>query len=447
MKFPISLEHTLCNTPRTLLRAALRPPMHARGSKPGARFLKPECALLTIVVAWLSCGCVVGPAALRASRVRYNDVIQKTTDEQLLLNLVRLQYRQAPSFLEVGSVSAQFTFGQSADIIGTINEGPNPVNPDRLGLQAGVDYTERPTVTFTPLQGKEFVHALLSPLQPEVIVLLSQSGWSIDRVLRLTVQGMNGVDNASSASGPTPDRVPRFRRFARLSRLFRLLQKEGLLELGYESREISLSDELPVDRASLADVLRAAREGYRLRAVPSGTRLQLTTSAKTLVWRIPAEAGDRPEVREIVALLGLAQGLSSYEIRMGTGATGANVEPGQRAEIHLVMRSLMGTLFYLSQGVEVPVPHRKKGLVTSTVDGQGRPFDWSDVTGDLLRAHVQFIRPAGAAIAVRHRGYWFYIDDADLSSKSTFALLGQLFALQAGGVESVAPVLTLPVGG
>lgn len=41
----------------------------------------------------------------------------------------------------------------------------------------------------------------------------------------------------------------------------------------------------------------------------------------------------------------------------------------------------------------------------------------------------------------------FYIPDAHLSSKSTFALLLQLFELQAGGgAESVKPVLTLSVG-
>ena len=56
-------------------------------------------------------------------------------------------------------------------------------------------------------------------------------------------------------------------------------------------------------------------------------------------------------------------------------------------------------------------------------------------------------RPPDAAIAVRHRGRWFYIADADQTTKSTFLLLGSLFTLQTGDVEEVKPVLTLPVGG
>lgn len=77
----------------------------------------------------------------------------------------------------------------------------------------------------------------------------------------------------------------------------------------------------------------------------------------------------------------------------------------------------------------------------------GSEFDWLDVTGELLKIQCSYLPPRQAAVAVRYRGYWFYIDDTDLHSKSTFALLRQLFSLQAGQFTGAAPVLTLPVGG
>ena len=89
----------------------------------------------------------------------------------------------------------------------------------------------------------------------------------------------------------------------------------------------------------------------------------------------------------------------------------------------------------------------RAAVVTTTLDSDGQVFDWGQVIGDLLRIHSQLTRPTKAAVIVRHRGHWYYIDDADLTSKSTFTLLGQLFAVQAGAVENVFPVLTLPVGG
>ncbi|HEX9871216.1 MAG TPA: hypothetical protein VGC99_21970, partial [Candidatus Tectomicrobia bacterium] len=84
--------------------------------------------------------------------------------------------------------------------------------------------------------------------------------------------------------------------------------------------------------------------------------------------------------------------------------------------------------------------------VATTRDETGELFDWRLVTGDLLRIRAESTRPPGAVIAVRYRGSWFAIDDADLPSKMTFSLLSQLLALQAGKTERMLPILTLPIG-
>jgi hypothetical protein len=55
--------------------------------------------------------------------------------------------------------------------------------------------------------------------------------------------------------------------------------------------------------------------------------------------------------------------------------------------------------------------------------------------------------PTDAAVAVQYRDTWFYIQDSDLNSASTFSLVGQVFALQAGNTQPLVPMLTLPVGG
>ena len=50
------------------------------------------------------------------------------------------------------------------------------------------------------------------------------------------------------------------------------------------------------------------------------------------------------------------------------------------------------------------------------------------------------------AVKIKYRGAWFSIADNDLNSKSTFTMLTQLGALQAGGSPTTSPVLTLPIG-
>lgn len=395
-------------------------------------------------------GCLAGPGVLRAGRTRYNEAIRLTAGEQLLLNLVRLKYHDSPLFLDVGSIAAQFEVTQSAEAAGTLNEnvGPLPLNPDVLSLGGRVAYAERPTLTLVPLQGEQFIQRLLTPIPLETIALLQGSGWSIERVLRLTVQRANGLDNATSASGPTPARAPPYERFKRLCRRLRELQAAGLIEMGFEPREAVVVGPIAVESVSVDDLVTAAGAGLTPRLSADGRELTLVRADRALVLRIAPEALDSPAVQEIVELLDLEPGRDSYEIVAGLPEQfGPAAERRRQQRIVIRTRSLLGVLFYLSTGVEVPSEHRRRGLVMLTRDGEGRPFDWSAVVGDLLRVRCRRAVPPDSRIAVWYRGCWFYVDESDLNSKATFALVLQLFDLLAGSAAAAAPVLTLPVGG
>ena len=52
-------------------------------------------------------GCV-GPKAVRYTRMRYNEVIRDTNDQQLLMNIVRLRYADSPVFIDLPSITSQF---------------------------------------------------------------------------------------------------------------------------------------------------------------------------------------------------------------------------------------------------------------------------------------------------------------------------------------------------
>jgi len=47
---------------------------------------------------------------------------------------------------------------------------------------------------------------------------------------------------------------------------------------------------------------------------------------------------------------------------------------------------------------------------------------------------------------ISYRDTWFYIDDIDLDSKSTYQLLMQIYSLQSGAIKSSEPILTIGVG-
>lgn len=60
--------------------------------------------IVTAIVVPAGCH-ATGPMSVKTGRASYNVAIQQTNNEQLLLNLVRLRYRDPPYFLEVSGLS------------------------------------------------------------------------------------------------------------------------------------------------------------------------------------------------------------------------------------------------------------------------------------------------------------------------------------------------------
>ena len=353
---------------------------------------------VSVALATALAGCnVVGPTSVRTGRGDYNIAVQQTNAEQLLLNLVRLKYRDVPYFLEVASVSTSFEFNTA--VAGGVSLPESASKAYSLGGE--VSMLEIPTVTYTPLQGEQFVTQLMSPISMDTLLLLYHSGWSIERMFRVSLQSINDVKNAPSASGPTPAYVPEYQRFLEVTKILRTLQRRHVLSLGY------------------------------------GTAAG--TDEPCMEMRVDPKALGSDEVKQLCKLLDIDPGKGTYQLTTECGASG-------RDRLGIATRSLSSILFYISQSVAPPERDELAGRVTVTRDEQGKKFDWNELTGGLMRIASSSLPPSNAYVAVRYRDSWFYVDDSDLTSKSTFFLLMQLFALQAGDVKSTGPILTLPVG-
>jgi hypothetical protein len=351
---------------------------------------------LAALAGLLLTGCAtLGPRTVTPARFAYSEALAHSASEQLLLNLVRLRYRDTPLFLEVGSIVTQYQLGVGATANGKL---ANAGGPDEYSLGANANYSEQPTITYAPLQGEDFVARLLSPISPANIVLLSQSGWSIERLLLCCVQKVNGLRNAAGAAGPTPDYVPDFSDFQKMARQLRQLQKAGLVEA--EMSEDQKTILLHLDHPPAGPLEEAERDVRKLLALdPAATTLRVV-----------------PELR-----------------------------PKEKDEIAVTGRSLLSVLFYLSQAVETPPRDEQAGKVTVTRNAEGQRLDWVEATGKLMRIHSGDRPPAEAAVKVHYRGSWFWIADDDLDSKTTFSLLTYLFSLKAGSREMKEPLLTLGV--
>ena len=149
------------------------------------------CAL---VVMLMFQGCIVGPSLYQGSFNDYNDAIRKTSDGQMLANLVRMRYFESPVFLQVASVSTSFTLSGNAGASATLNESAS----NNYGLSTGVGYSETPTITFSLPDSQEYYGRLLAPLSADQVTSLILGGFNSELVFRTAVRGINGLNNQNA---------------------------------------------------------------------------------------------------------------------------------------------------------------------------------------------------------------------------------------------------------
>jgi hypothetical protein len=398
-------------------------------------------------------GCTtLGPQSLQQTRLAYNEAVKATTEEQLLLNIVRLRYGDTPSSLSVSSIAAQWERSQSLQITPFFTSAGADVNRSYTAIlpQASIAGADRPTVSLTPLDDQEFTRKLFTPLTLDGLVYLAKTTWPISTVFRLYLENLNWVSNAQTASGPTPNEPPEVEEFLRGIEAMQKLQDENLIVFGQDERPEAIGPPMPAAKVKPRDVLEAAKAGFDYQADQKAGTLTLVKKNQQPVLRVDPRATMFPEMREFLRVFRLKPGELQYDVTQEA----LNPFPVTYSEqgvtkLDVETRSLLQALYYISHGIEIPPEHAAKGFATITRDVSGTPYDWSLMTRGLFKVKwaAGEERPPQAHVATRYLDYWFYIDRSDQDTKSTFSLLMELSRLEVAGKGGPGPVLTIPVSG
>ena len=374
----------------------------------------------------------------------------------MLRNIVHLRYSEIPIELTVSSINAQYELDGSAEArpfflapnLSSKNVFRTFTNilPDLM-----VNGANRPTITFVPGDNSDTIKRFLAPLPTETLALLSESSWPVAVILRLWVERLNGVPNAVTASGPDRGFISDYERFLRLAGLFQYAQDHQLAPLRSESRDKQVSGPLPAGTVTAAAVVEAAKAGMEYRPYQDGQSWVLVRKERKMVIRVNPTALESPELEEIIGLLNLLPGQLSYDVTVAPGVVPDPLLYPQPPSTELLVspRSSAQVYFYLANGVEVPGEHLQCGLVKPTSNAEGNPMDGRELTRGLFEVHAckGHKPPHTAYVAIKNRGYWYYIDDCDQASKSTLALVLQLSRLDFGTQKAAGqPLLTLPIG-
>ena len=366
-----------------------------------------RCALLITAAVFMISGCAAqGAKRVPADRFDYNAAIAQSTREQMLLNIVRSRYLEVPVFLTVSSVLTQYEYDRSVGL-GAILEFGSGTTDRGIG-EANLRFSERPTITYLPVEGQEFSAQLLSDIPSEIIFAAAQAGWPVDVFMRIAIQRLGAAENMSfgeiPASGDSGSKIQvesdfkKLKRFERMIDLIFILSDREVIEVqeikenGKDERYLMIAEEVAEDM--------------------------------------------RPMLAELRQLIGLS---NRNRFRITDRVTNLKDD-----EISIQTRSVMAMMEFMARGVEVPREHLEDGWVID--------YGLQNTEGELARELVPFKmhssknRPKNVFAALRFRDYWYYIDHADITSKRALGLIIVLFRLQAPTPSGAAPILTLPTG-
>lgn len=167
--------------------------------------------LIALAPSLSACMGSIGADRAPQARLDYNEAIIRSSSEQLLLNMVRLRYRDPIGFLQVNTVATQYPALGSASASAGLDDGLGFTGG---GLGATASLSNSATITYAPLQGQAYPREMLTPLSAETLFLLAESGWSVERLALCCLDRIGGFVNARSALGPTPDVIPDNRDFS-----------------------------------------------------------------------------------------------------------------------------------------------------------------------------------------------------------------------------------------
>jgi hypothetical protein len=338
-------------------------------------------------------GCTsIGPPTLRRDRLDYADALADASKRETLMNIVKLRYGDTPSMVTVNQLVAGYTLEGRVDLRSDFFTNNFDFSDD-INFGVGGTFSDRPTVTYTPIKGDDFARVMLTPIPPSELFAMLAAGAPANLTLGLGVQSMNGLSNwTADPRGPA--------RF-------------------------------DADFAEVLDLLAELRSDGVL-----GFRFDTQTGPRTVYLLLEGAEG-RPldrRARLLLDLLGLDPEVRSFPIRFGFGE-------GRPSEIRIYTRSLIEILGNLAAQVEVPAGNVAAGRTYPTHAGLAElpsiPY---------LAVRSREIRPFEAFVAVEYRGTWYWIDDRDYGSKRVFSILMLLLNLVDKGGEVQLPVITIPTG-
>ncbi len=415
---------------------------------PGRR-VSGLAAMLFAVIA-TGCAETRGPELVVNSHNEYNKAVSQVLKEELLLNIVRRRYLEAPQFLNVSSINSNFTTTAGVGVGASVADigGGNIANSS---VDANVTFSDSPTITITPRQGEDIATQLHGPLPVSAVADLVTAGYDVADTFNLLVESINNVRG--------PDlRYNRFRpgtaRWREVLALLRKFSDDGSMVVD-RFRWNDPYNSNPYPAASITPemwITTLSTGARRWKSFDGGETFYFTTHEMVPALWLDPEVRETQDGRRLIELLNLQPDVQKKiwtlePARVAGGADLANRPDTPRPALKLRMRSLYNVLNLYSYCVQVPIGDERDGRATDLSSFRAA-VERGGIDDFAQRFAIKSSRraPDSASQKVRYRGLWFYIDDRDLDSKAGFNAIYDLWQLSIKSPAGQSrPVTTIQV--
>jgi hypothetical protein len=385
--------------------------------------------------------------------LQYDQSLVQSQTELLLVNIARLQEGLPLHFIVTGQISAAFDFTARAGATATIAESASTTNKYVLDLSATV--SEKPTLTFAPLQGKDYGERFFSPLSDKFLFFGHRRGADTFPMLRLMARGFDDLTAGTEGWYPNDPDDDQYVKFRQLVLHLEALALAGQLYIDRLHYLLEVLRIPPVESPKAGDLLTASEKGYKWQKID-----EKTFALQKRIEGIPSLTNFDPKDETILTnkdKMEIHKAVELFEndfVYVELRPTEINRWP---LKGYFRLRSLRDIFLFLAKDVENERSVKPEDRTQFILKKHPKKIPRNPVFALEIKKGSRV--PEGEPYAISYKGTWFWIPIIlrDPSSqqekvqtdwnKDTFLILYNIFQMSVVDTSKLLtpPILTIPV--
>lgn len=341
-------------------------------------------------------GCSISNNRLPSDHMEYNKAVNLSINKQLLLNIVRAHFSESSLYVSIKNVTSKHSLESNASLsyFNPFNTGGAAKVLHTLTGTAGITYKEEPSFIYAPETNDQYAVELLQPLRLKALFLVVEAETDLGDILRLMLRRIGPYPNfpAEPIKRPLINNLTHIKDYIKTTRIIDKIFAQNGYQVAFKNDKKNDTQRLIIP-------------------IPKDIRLSRRD------WKILASLGIHKGDPVLI--------LCDHALKQ------------EKDTIYVQVRSLINVTNFLSFAVANSIHDPMYDNILSQQINNTYDEYHKLLTKFLLNIRNSARYPSNSFIAIHRLNSWYYIEDNDINSKTTFRLF-RLFndLTQAGAMAN-----------